>query len=298
MDLDIHPEEEAFRQEVRSWLEAHVPRAAAQVVRHTRRLSAAPRMGAHAQRGRLRRSTWPGRVRRSRRDLIAVADLRRGILPRRRPGPGQPEWHLPARADADGVRHAGTEGALSCRAWPRATRCGRRAGREPNAGSDMAAIRATARTDGDDYVLNGQKTWCSRGAFADWLFGMFRTDPDSERHHGLTFILVPLDAPGVTVRPIAQLDGETGFAEVFFDDVRVPVANRLGAGEPGLEGGHGDGRLRARSDAALPARYPEHRPQAGRALQRQCGTAVRSVPARRGRARLAGTRKPIALTTY
>jgi alkylation response protein AidB-like acyl-CoA dehydrogenase len=99
---------------------------------------------------------------------------------------------------------------------------------EPNAGSDMAAIRATARQAGDHYIINGQKTWCSRGAFADWLFGIFRTDPNSERHHGLTFILVPLTAPGVTVRPIAQLDGETGFAEVFFDDARVAVENRLG----------------------------------------------------------------------
>ena len=67
---------------------------------------------------------------------------------------------------------------------------------EPNAGSDMAAIQATARIDGDHFVINGQKTWASRGAYADWLFGMFRTDPDSERHRGLTFILVPLDAPG------------------------------------------------------------------------------------------------------
>ena len=99
---------------------------------------------------------------------------------------------------------------------------------EPNAGSDMAAITTTARRDGDYYVIKGQKTWASRGAFADWLFGMFRTDPNSERHNGLTFVLVPLNTPGVTVRPIAQLDGETGFAEVFFDDARVPVANTLG----------------------------------------------------------------------
>jgi alkylation response protein AidB-like acyl-CoA dehydrogenase len=99
---------------------------------------------------------------------------------------------------------------------------------EPNAGSDMAAITTTARRDGDHYVIKGQKTWASRGAFADWLFGMFRTDPASERHNGLTFILAPLNTPGVTVRPIAQLDGETGFAEVFFDDARVPVANTLG----------------------------------------------------------------------
>ena len=90
--------------------------------------------------------------------------------------------------------------------------------------------RARAERDGDEWVLHGQKTWCSRGAFADWMFGLFRTDPSQERHRGLSFVLVPLDAPGVTVRPIAQLDGETGFAEVFLDDVRVPVTqNTVGA---------------------------------------------------------------------
>jgi hypothetical protein len=97
----------------------------------------------------------------------------------------------------------------------------------------MAAIQATAVIDGDHYVVNGQKTWASRGAYADWLFGIFRTDPDSERHKGLTFILIPLDAEGVTVRPIEQLDGEAGFAEVFLDDVHVPLANRLGESEQG-----------------------------------------------------------------
>jgi alkylation response protein AidB-like acyl-CoA dehydrogenase len=106
---------------------------------------------------------------------------------------------------------------------------------EPNAGSDMAAIQATAIADGDEFVINGQKTWASRGAYADWLFGLFRTDPDSERHRGLTFILVPLDAPGVTVRPIEQLDGEAGFAEVFLDDVRVPLENRLGESNRGWD---------------------------------------------------------------
>ena len=106
---------------------------------------------------------------------------------------------------------------------------------EPNAGSDMAAIRATAARTNDTYVINGQKTWASRGAYADWLFGLFRTDPSSERHRGLTFILVPLDAAGVTVRPIEQLDGEAGFAEVFLDDVRVPLENRLGESNRGWD---------------------------------------------------------------
>jgi hypothetical protein len=100
---------------------------------------------------------------------------------------------------------------------------------EPGAGSDMAAIRTKAVRDGDHYVINGQKIWATRAVYADWLFGLFRSDPDSQRHHGLSFILLPLKTPGITVRPIAQLNGQTGFAEIFFDDVRVPVENRIGA---------------------------------------------------------------------
>ncbi|MGI2258172.1 acyl-CoA dehydrogenase family protein [Shewanella sp. GXUN23E] len=99
---------------------------------------------------------------------------------------------------------------------------------EPNAGSDMAAISARAIRDGDEYVINGQKTWSTRAIYADWCFGLFRSDPASSRHHGLSFLLVPLDAPGVTVRPIKALNGKQAFAEIFFDDVRVSAANRIG----------------------------------------------------------------------
>ncbi|NND82417.1 MAG: acyl-CoA dehydrogenase [Gammaproteobacteria bacterium] len=103
---------------------------------------------------------------------------------------------------------------------------------EPNAGSDMAAIRSKATRvteDGEDYfILSGQKTWSSRAVFADWSFGIFRTDPDSSRHHGLSFILYPLDLPGITIRPIRQLDGDPGFAEIFLDEVKVPAKNLLG----------------------------------------------------------------------
>ena len=99
---------------------------------------------------------------------------------------------------------------------------------EPGAGSDLAAVRAKAVRDRDEYVISGQKTWSSRAVFADWCFGLFRTDPDSERHKGLSKILVPLDAKGLTIRPIAQLDGDPGFAELFFDEVRVPAENLLG----------------------------------------------------------------------
>jgi alkylation response protein AidB-like acyl-CoA dehydrogenase len=92
----------------------------------------------------------------------------------------------------------------------------------------MAAIQTTALRDGDHYVIRGQKTWASRGAYAHWLFGLFRTEPASSRHHGLSFVLVPLDLPGVTVRPIEKLNGKAAFAEIFFDDARVPVSSRLG----------------------------------------------------------------------
>ncbi|MGW5386548.1 acyl-CoA dehydrogenase family protein [Nocardia sp. NPDC003963] len=104
---------------------------------------------------------------------------------------------------------------------------------EPEAGSDLAGIRSTAkRTDGG-WLLSGQKTWSSRAAFADWAFGLFRSDPTAERHRGLTYLMFPLTAEGVTVRPIPQLDGEPGFAEIFLDDVFVPDSDVIGAPNEG-----------------------------------------------------------------
>jgi alkylation response protein AidB-like acyl-CoA dehydrogenase len=108
---------------------------------------------------------------------------------------------------------------------------------EPNAGSDLASL--TSRAVRDDarggWRLTGQKTWCSRGAFCDWMFGLFRTDPNGERHRGMTYFLVPLRAPGVTVRAVARLDGDPGFAEVFLDDVFVPDRDVLGDVNRGWE---------------------------------------------------------------
>jgi alkylation response protein AidB-like acyl-CoA dehydrogenase len=100
---------------------------------------------------------------------------------------------------------------------------------EPEAGSDMAAIRSRAVATDGGWLLSGTKTWSSRAAFADRAFGLFRTDPGTGRHDGLTYLLFGLRDPGVTVRPIRQLGGETGFAEIFLDDVFVPDANVVGA---------------------------------------------------------------------
>lgn len=93
----------------------------------------------------------------------------------------------------------------------------------------MAAISSRAIRKGDKFILNGQKIWSTRAIFADWVFGLFRSDPTSSRHHGLSYILVPLNTPGITVRPIRAINGREHFAEIFFDDVEVPAENLLGA---------------------------------------------------------------------
>ncbi|MBF6190433.1 acyl-CoA dehydrogenase family protein [Nocardia sp. CDC186] len=100
---------------------------------------------------------------------------------------------------------------------------------EPEAGSDLAGIRSTAKRTNGGWLLSGQKTWSSRAAFADWAFGLFRSDPEAERHKGLTYVMFPLTADGVSVRPIPQLDGEPGFAEIFLDEVFVPDRDVIGA---------------------------------------------------------------------
>jgi acyl-CoA dehydrogenase len=228
MDLTFTAAEEAFRREVREWLEAHVPRTPLPSMDTKDGFAAHRAWERTLAEGRWAMVSWPreygGRGANLIEWLIFEEEYFRAGAPGRVNqngifllGPTLMEFGTPAQKARFLPRMASGE-EIWAQGWS-----------EPNAGSDMAAIRATARRDGDHYVLNGQKTWCSRAAFADWLFGIFRSDPASERHRGLTFLLVPLTAAGVRVRPIAQLDGETGFAEIFFDDVRVPQANRLGA---------------------------------------------------------------------
>jgi alkylation response protein AidB-like acyl-CoA dehydrogenase len=227
MDLTYSESENAFRAEARAWLEANAPKAPL--------LSFDTAAGARAHReweqrlhaGGWAMVPWPkeygGRGANLLEWLVFEEEYYRARAPKRINqngifllGPTIMEYGTPAQKARFLPKIASSE-EVWAQGWS-----------EPNAGSDMAAITTTAIRDGDHYVIQGQKTWASRGAFADWLFGLFRTDPYSERHHGLSFVLVPLDTPGVTVRPIAQLDGETGFAEVFFDGARVPAEHRLG----------------------------------------------------------------------
>ncbi len=152
---------------------------------------------------------------------------------------------------------------------------------EPDAGSDLAGIRSRAvRSASDDgWVLSGQKTWASRGAFAEWCFGLFRTDPEAERHRGLTYFLIELSTPGVTVRPIPQLDGETGFAEIFFEDVFVPDDQVLG----GVDQGWNVAMATAGSERGLSLRSPARYTEAAARLVALYGERLLVDPGRAGR---------------
>jgi alkylation response protein AidB-like acyl-CoA dehydrogenase len=99
---------------------------------------------------------------------------------------------------------------------------------EPNAGSDLANVRTEAKLDGDHYVVNGQKVWTSYGWAADWCALLTRSDPNSNKHKGLTYFLVDMHSPGVEVRPLRQMTGESEFCELFFHNVKVPTENVLG----------------------------------------------------------------------
>lgn len=229
MDLAYTEEHKAFREEIRSWLAANVPSEPLKTFDTEEGFQQHREWESKLNEGRWGMVTWPSELGGRDADLIqwlifedeyykAKAPLRvnqNGIFLL---GPTLMEYGTDEqKADILPKMANGTE--VWAQGWS-----------EPNAGSDMAAIRAKAELteDGEHYIINGQKTWSTRAVWADQCFGMFRTDPESERHRGLTFILVPLDLEGITVRPIPQLDGLPGFAEIFFDNVKVPVNRRLG----------------------------------------------------------------------
>ncbi|EFQ82366.1 acyl-CoA dehydrogenase, middle domain protein [Aeromicrobium marinum DSM 15272] len=228
MNLDLSPDELAFRDEARAWLTANVP------AERLPSMDTAEGFAAHQQwERRLADARWsvvswpeefggrgaslvewvifeeeyyragaPGRVSQNGIFLLAPIIFDHGTVDQ------QQRW-LPSMATGE---------TIWAQAWS-----------EPEAGSDLASLRSTARKVDGGWVLDGQKTWSSRASYAHRGFGLFRSDPEAQRHRGLTYVCFDLDAPGVTVRPIAQLDGEAGFAEIFLDEVFVPDADVLGA---------------------------------------------------------------------
>ena len=229
MELNYTPEQQAFRAEVRAWMEAHVPKEPLVTLECREGFDSHVVWERTLASGNWGMVTWPeaygGRGLDLIQWLIFEEEYFRAGGPNRANqngifllGPTIMEFGTPEQKARFLTPMAKGE-TMWAQAWS-----------EPGAGSDMAAISSKAVRDGDHYVISGQKTWSSRAAFADWGFGIFRTEEGSKRHKGLSFILFDLNSPGITRRPIRQLHGDTGFAELFFDEVRVPVENRI-AGE-------------------------------------------------------------------
>ena len=232
MDLSWSPEDEAFREEARAWLEAHVPRPALP--------------SGDTREGFALHLEWERKLFEDRWSVVS--------WPEEYGGRGASLWQwlifeeeyyragAPQRVTQNGIfllaptvfefgteeqrarvlpRMAAAED-LWCQGWS-----------EPGAGSDLAGISSRAERTDRGWVLTGQKTWTTRGAFCTHLFGLFRSDPAESRHRGLTYFLVPLDAPGVTVRGFGRLDGDEGFADVFLDGVEVSDDDVLGGVDEG-----------------------------------------------------------------
>jgi alkylation response protein AidB-like acyl-CoA dehydrogenase len=228
MDLDYSEREEAFRAEARAWLEANAPRGA---------------ISGDTAEGFATLRDWEKKLFDARWAAVSWPEAYGGR------GASLWEWLLfeeeyyragaPQRIAQNGIFllaptlfEFGTQEQKD-RILPRMAAgldVWAQGWSEPGAGSDLAGIKSRATRDdaAGGFRLTGQKTWCTRGAFCDHLFGLFRSDPTAERHRGLTYFLVPLNADGITVRPVARLDGEPGFAEVFLDDVFVPDRDVLG----------------------------------------------------------------------
>ncbi|THA77142.1 acyl-CoA dehydrogenase [Streptomyces sp. A0642] len=231
MDLDFGAADDAFRAEARDWLAAHVP------ARALPSLETAEGFAAHRD--------WEATLAADRWSVVSWPDEFGGR------GSSLLHWLVfeeeyyaagaPGRVSQNGINllaptlfEHGTDEQRARVLPPMASGevIWAQAWSEPESGSDLASLRSRAVRTGGGWLISGQKTWSSRAAFADRAFGLFRSDPDADRpHRGLTYLMFPLDAEGVTVRPIGRLDGKPAFAEIFLDQVFVPDEDVIG--EPG-----------------------------------------------------------------
>lgn len=231
MDLHHSPEDETFRRTARDWLAAHVPRTPLPSLETREGFAAHRAWEAELYADRWSAVSWPeeygGRAAGLTRWLIFEEEY----------------WAAgaPGRVSQNGVSLLAPTlfayGTAEQRARVLPPMAGgevvwAQAWSEPEAGSDLAALRSRAERTTGGWLLSGQKTWSSRAAFADQAFGIFRSDPGAGRpHRGLTYLMFDLAAPGVTVRPVGRLDGKPAFAEIFLDRVFVPDEDVIG--EPG-----------------------------------------------------------------
>ncbi|MCA9510542.1 MAG: acyl-CoA dehydrogenase family protein [Myxococcota bacterium] len=222
MDFDLSPEDEAFRQEVCAFLDANLPPASERGPAFKQEWDAKVRAKGWVG------FSWPKEVGGGGGSLMQQVILKDEMAKRRAPslgscfmglawvGPsiiayGTPEQKARFVPDILDSRYQWCTGYS-----------------EPGSGSDLASLQCRCVRDGDEYVVDGQKIWTSIAMWAKWMILLVRTDPAAHKHEGITCLLVEMDTPGIEVRPIRNMAGGEMFAEVFFDGVRVPVANRLG----------------------------------------------------------------------
>ncbi|RMD83118.1 MAG: acyl-CoA dehydrogenase, partial [Candidatus Dadabacteria bacterium] len=231
MDLSFTPEQEAFRQEVRQWLAENLEQTWSEALRDPnnterdlvelrrrwqRKLYDAGYLGMGWP------PEWGGRGASKVEEAILAEELAKADAP-------EHINFIGLGLCAPALIHHGTEEQRRRFIPPMLTGeeiwC--QGFSEPGAGSDLAALRLRAELVGDEFILNGQKTWTSYGPYADWIFVLARTDPN-DRYGGISFILCDMKTPGIEVRPLKQITGESEFGETFFDNVRVPRENLVG----------------------------------------------------------------------
>jgi alkylation response protein AidB-like acyl-CoA dehydrogenase len=233
MDFTLTPEQEAFRDEVRSWLSKNLPKDWSSKVQAA---SDVPREEAYdflrKWQGRMYEAglvglTWPkesgGRGLSFMEEMLLQEEMALAKAP--------PVLNILAVGMAGPTINAyGTE-EQKRRYPPKMLSCEEiwcQGYSEPNSGSDLAALQTRAVKDGDHYVINGQKVWTSLAHIADWMMLLARTDPDAPKHKGITYFLLDMHSPGVTVKPLKQITGDAEFNEVYFDNVRIHESQILG----------------------------------------------------------------------
>ncbi len=231
MDLSFTPEQEAYRQKVRAWIKTNVPRKDrdSQPSEHgdPRKIAEMRAWQRKLYDAGLVALGWPRQYGGQEADVVRQTIVNEELLLARAPGligimgiqmvgptlirhgtEEQKQRYLPKILTAE---------EIWCQGYS-----------EPGSGSDLASLKTRADLVGDEFIVNGQKVWTSNAQYADWMFCLVRTDPQAPKHKGISYILIDMRSPGITVRPLVQMTGDAGFNEVFFEDVRAPRQNLVG----------------------------------------------------------------------